>query len=224
MDIQLAVTKARKLNISVVQIVREEYEMIILNRIFESPFGQKLVFRGGTTLRLAYNSPRFSDDLDFAQLKPIKLKEFQVWSKETAKSNPYMKLAEALKKKFTLFALFKIKDPALPAIISIKVEISLREEMWEKEKDYLLMRLKSEITPLTVLVQAASLKRIQKEKTSITPLRIRDIFDLWFIGQQLNEPYQMNFSGFKVTEVKRELNRLLSLGSRRMIEQWLPKS
>lgn len=224
MDIQLAVAKARSLNISLVQIVREEYEMIILNRIFESPFGKKLVFRGGTALRLAYNSPRFSDDLDFAQLKPIKVREFQTWCKETAESNPYMKLAEALKKKFTLFALFKIKDPALSAIISIKVEISVRKEIWEKEKDYILMRLKSEVTPLTVLVQVASLKRIQKEKYSIAPLRIRDIFDLWFIGQQLNEPYQMDFVGFKAAEIKRELNRLLSVGSRRIIEQWLPES
>ena len=107
MDIQLAAAKARSLNISLVQIVREEYEMIILNRIFESPFGQKLIFRGGTALRLAYNSPRFSDDLDFSQLKPIKVKEFQTWCQETVESNPYMKLAEALKKKFTLFAFVK---------------------------------------------------------------------------------------------------------------------
>ena len=224
MDIQLAAAKARSLNISLVQIVREEYEMIILNRIFESPFGQKLIFRGGTALRLAYNSPRFSNCLDFSQLKPIKVKEFQTWCQETVESNPYMKLAEALKKKFTLFALFKIKDPVLPAIISIKVEISLREEVWEKEKDYLLMRLKSKVTPLTVLAQVASLKRIQKEKKSISPPRVRDIFDLWFIGQQLNEPYQMDFVGFKATEIKRELNRLLSLSSRRMIEQWLPEN
>ena len=224
MNKQLVENLQKSLGISQEQIVREEYEMIILSRIFESPFGKKLVFRGGTALRLTYNSPRFSDDLDFAQLKPIKVREFQAWCKETAESNPYMKLTEALKKKFTLFALFKIKDPTLPAIISIKVEISLREEMWEKEKDYILMRLKSGITPLTVLAQVASLKRIQKEKKSISPPRIRDIFDLWFIGQQLNESYQMNFSGFKATEVKRELNRLLSLGSRRIIEQWLPES
>lgn len=224
MDIQLAVAKSRSLNISVVQVVREEYEMIILNRIFESSFGQKLVFKGGTALRLAYNSPRFSDDLDFSQLKSINVKEFQAWCQETVESNPYMKLAEALKKKFTLFALFKIKDPSLPAIISIKVEISLRKEIWKKEKDYLLMRLKSKVTPLTVLAQVALLKRIQKEKKSISSPRIRDIFDLWFIGQQLNESYQMEFTGFKATEVKRELNRLLSVGSRKMIESWLPEN
>jgi len=48
---------------------------------------QKLVFKGGTALRLAYGSPRFSDDLDFSELKTIELKKFQKWCQETTKAN-----------------------------------------------------------------------------------------------------------------------------------------
>lgn len=223
MDKQLAIKKEQQLGISVIQIVREEYEIVLLSRIFDSTMGSKLVFRGGTTLRLAYGSPRFSDDLDFSQLEDIEAREFQDWCKLTAQFNPNLELVEALKKQFTLFALFKVKDPAIPAIISIKIEISRRLEKWEKDKDYTLMRLKSEITPLTVLAQVASLERIEKEKRSISPLRIRDIFDLWFIGKRLDKKYSMDFSGFEVKEVKRELNRLLTRGTRRLIESWLPK-
>ena len=65
MDKQLALEKQKILKIPLVQIIREEYEMVLLNSIFDSSFGSKLVFRGGTALRLAYSSPRFSDDLDF---------------------------------------------------------------------------------------------------------------------------------------------------------------
>lgn len=223
MDKQLAIKKEQQLGISVIQIVREEYEIVLLSRIFDSTMGSKLVFRGGTTLRLAYGSPRFSDDLDFSQLEDIEAREFQDWCKLTAQFNPNLELVEALKKQFTLFALFKVKDPAIPAIISIKIEISRRLEKWEKDKDYTLMRLKSEITPLTVLAQVASLERIEKEKRSISPLRIRDIFDLWFIDKRLDKKYSMDFSGFEVKEVKRELNRLLTRGTRRLIESWLPK-
>lgn len=223
MDKQLAVKKEQQLGISVIQIVREEYEIVLLSRIFDSSMGSKLVFRGGTALRLAYGSPRFSDDLDFSQLEDINVKEFQDWCKLSAQFNPNLELVEAIKKQFTLFALFKVKDPAIPAIISIKVEISRRLGNFEKEKDYTLMRLKSEVTPLTVLAQVASLKRIEKEKRSISPQRIRDIFDLWFIDQRLDNKYQMDFSGWGVKEVKRELNRLLTKGSRRLIGSWLPK-
>lgn len=223
MDKQLAVNKEQQLGISVIQIVREEYEIVLLSRIFDSSMGSKLVFRGGTALRLAYGSPRFSDDLDFSQLEDISVKEFQEWCKLTAQFNPNLELVEAINKQFTLFALFKVKDPAIPATISIKIEISKRPESFERDKDYTLARLNSEITPLTVLAQVASLKRIEKEKRSISPRRIRDIFDLWFIGQRFDNKYQMDFSGWDAKEVKRELNRLLTKGSRRLIGSWLPK-
>ena len=212
-----------KLGISIVQIVREEYEMVLLQSIFNSFMGQKLVFRGGTALRLAYGSPRFSDDLDFSELKTIELKKFQKWCQEMDKDNAYLKLAEAVKKKYTLFAIFKVIDPALSQTISIKLEISVRKQPWQKEKDYQLISLKSQVTPLTVLAQAASLEWIEKEKLSIQPPRVRDVFDLWFIAQKLNKNYQVNFGQFKPQEVKRELNRLLPLGSRRLIESWLIK-
>jgi len=39
MDKQLAIKKEQELGISTVQIVREEYELILLNRIFESVIG-----------------------------------------------------------------------------------------------------------------------------------------------------------------------------------------
>lgn len=223
MDKQLAIKKEQQLGISVIQIVREEYEMVLLNRIFDSSMGSRLVFRGGTALRLAYGSPRFSDDLDFSQLEDIEIGEFRDWCKLAVQFNPNLELAEALKKKFTLFALFKVKDPVIPAIISIKIEISQRLEKWEKDRDYILMRLRSEVTPLTVLAQVVSLERIEREKSSISPFRIRDIFDLWFIGQRLGKKYPMDFSGFKAKEVKRELYRLLTKGTRRLIEAWLPK-
>lgn len=223
MDVQLAWDKSRKLGISEVQIVREEYELLLLSRIFDNPIGKKLVFRGGTALRLAYGSQRFSEDLDFTQLEPIEVREFRKWCQDTAEDNPYLELGEALKKQFTLFALFKIKDPALKATISIKVEISVRGGMWKQGKDYKLMKLQSEVTPLTALAQVATPERIEKEKLSISPKRIRDIFDLWFLGQILKKDYEMDYSAFPKTEVKRELYKLLSLGARRLIEPWLLK-
>ena len=223
MDKQFALEKQKILKISLVQIIREEYEIILLNSIFDSNFGIKLVFRGGTALRLAYGSPRFSDDLDFSQTEKIKEKDFQTWCKKTARTTPNIELVEALKKYYTLYAKFRIKDPALPQTIGIKIEISIRKEKWEKSKDYILMNLKSEVTPITVLAQTASLERIQKEKQTISPPRIRDIFDLWFIGQSLKKPISLDFGKFKNNQIKRELYRLLPEGKQKLIKTWLSK-
>lgn len=223
MDLQLALEKEQQLGISRVQIVREEYEMVLLNKIFDGPLGSRLVLRGGTALRLAYGSPRFSEDLDFSQVSQITEQEFKDWGAATAQFNPNLELVEALKKYYTLFALFRLKDPTLPETISLKLEISTRDEKWEKDKDYLVKGLKSEVTPLTVLAQVASLARISQEKRRILPLRSRDVFDLWFIGQQIGKPWPMDFSRFEPKEIKRDLNRLLAKGARRLLEPWLPK-
>lgn len=223
MDKKLALEKQKTLRISLIQVVREEYEMVLLNSIFDSNFGSKLVFRGGTALRLAYGSPRFSDDLDFTQIEEIKEKDFREWCRKISQATPNLELIEALRKYYTLYAKFRVKDSVLTQTIGIKVEISVRKEKWEKGKNYTLMNLKSEVTPITVMAQVASLEWIKKEKLMISPPRIRDIFDLWFIGQTFKEPVKMDFGQFSASQVKRELHRFLPEGKQKLIETWLPK-
>ena len=223
MNKSLALEKQKVLGISLDQIVREEYEMVLLNSIFDSSLGSKLVFRGGTALRLAYGSPRFSDDLDFSQTDNIDETEFINWCENTSQKNPKLELIEAIKKHYTLYAKFRVIDEVLPRSIGIKVEISTRDDKFIKDKDYTLVNLASEVTPITSLAQVATLERIKKEKQSISPLRISDVFDLWFIGQMLRKPIEMDFSQFKLDQVKKDLHRLLPQGERKLIETWLPK-
>lgn len=65
----LAQRLAGDLRIGVTQVVREFREVLFLKDLMESPHGKNLVFKGGTALRPAYGSPRFSEDLDFAMLE-----------------------------------------------------------------------------------------------------------------------------------------------------------
>jgi predicted nucleotidyltransferase component of viral defense system len=46
-------------------ILREYLQYLILKAIYESKYGQHLVFLGGTSLRIIYGSQRFSEDIDF---------------------------------------------------------------------------------------------------------------------------------------------------------------
>jgi predicted nucleotidyltransferase component of viral defense system len=47
-------------------IVREYFQHVFLSELYKLPGGEKLLFKGGTALRFIYNSPRFSEDLDFS--------------------------------------------------------------------------------------------------------------------------------------------------------------
>lgn len=219
MNKQLAEQLSKRLKISTPQIVREEYELIVLNEIFSGSLADKLVFKGGTALRLAYDSPRFSDDLDFSLLKNVKTEDFINVCKEIATNNPNIELVEALKKFNTLFALFKVTDSSISQNFSIKIEVSTRKENLKKDKDYSLIVLKSSVSPVNLIANTFSLEKILSDKLSIEPKRIRDIFDIWFIKQNLGDKdTKMDFTNFNKNEVKRELNKLLPVSYRGLVE------
>ncbi len=50
-------------------ILKEYLQYKILSSIFNSPYAEKLVFLGGTALRIIYGNTRFSEDLDFDNFK-----------------------------------------------------------------------------------------------------------------------------------------------------------
>jgi predicted nucleotidyltransferase component of viral defense system len=57
-------------------ILREYLQYKILDIIFSSEFSNKLIFMGGTALRIIYGNSRFSEDLDFDNLGMAE-KEFE---------------------------------------------------------------------------------------------------------------------------------------------------
>lgn len=47
-------------------IIREYFQHLFLSELYKLPNAEKLLFKGGTVLRMIYGSPRFSEDLDFS--------------------------------------------------------------------------------------------------------------------------------------------------------------
>ena len=223
MDQRLAETFAQEHRIAIEHVVREEHEMLLLRGLCESRLGSQLVFKGGTALRLAYGSPRFSDDLDFSAIGSILTDEFIRLAETLGKMHPQMELAEALSKRFTLFALYKVRYTYLPYPFSIKIEISTRRESWKSKEDFRLRLLTSEFTNVTVLAQVATLERLWTDKTRAWTARKqpRDLYDLWFIGQKLKQEVEVDLSGLDQGLIRRELRKYLPYAHWKVIEQWL---
>ena len=57
-------------------ILKEHYQMYLLDLLFKSAWENALVFKGGTALKLAYGSARFSEDLDFSLLGEVDYSDF----------------------------------------------------------------------------------------------------------------------------------------------------
>lgn len=223
MDLVTAQTLSQKLQISIEHVAREEYEILLLKEIFESEYGSSLVFKGGTALRLAYNSPRFSEDLDFTLTKDFDRQKFIEFLKELEKKYPAVVGVEANEKYYTIFGLIRIKEDYLTHAFSIKIEVSKREEAWVKNRDYSDKVIRSEVTPLTVLAQVGSLERILLEKEDAIKNRraARDVFDYWYINQLLHKEVRPDFKGYDKKHAKAELHRLLARSFWRVIDSWL---
>jgi len=59
-------------------IVREYFQHTFLGELYKLPGAEKLLFKGGTALRVIYGSPRFSEDLDFSlfEIMPTQVRAF----------------------------------------------------------------------------------------------------------------------------------------------------
>jgi len=222
MDQNLAESLAARLKIAVEQVVREELELSLLKSLFESGIGKALVFKGGTALRLAFGSPRFSDDLDFSASSAIPEAAFREAAGEALKSVPEATLVEALAKRFTLFSLYRFDVPYIGRPFSIKIEVSTREESRRQAGVSELRLLSSEVTNLTVLARVATLEQALEDKKAAYAARRqpRDLFDLWFISQKLGLPFQADHTGIDPRVVRRELRKYLPRTHWSVIDQW----
>ena len=131
---------ARDLKIAPLNIIREHLEMETLYYLSQSKLSENLIFYGGTALRLAYNSFRFSEDLDFLFIKKLKdsKKELSQALKLVAANNPGVKVEEIFDKRQTLFGLLHIKHELLKHPIRIKIEICKKKNGVETENTLLI--------------------------------------------------------------------------------------
>lgn len=221
MNRENAIKLANKIGINFMSIVREEYEMLILEAIYASPMGDYLIFKGGTALRLAYDSPRFSEDLDFSTVKSFSCLMMKSVYENLIKSLPYLSLVDFREKYHTCFALFKIKEPFLPQAFSIKVEISKRKVGWKKNIDYQENILHSPTMPTKVFALTTTQEHIfQNKKLLLTERqKARDLFDLWYLSKLLKKEVDLSKTKLSSQKIKSELNSFLPIKYRRVYKE-----
>ena len=180
-----------ELNISKDQILREEAEMMFLNELADNKLGTQVVFYGGTALRLAYSSPRFSEDIDLITIKPVEFKNFKSFINQVVKNNSNWKVKDIKNKRKTMFALLLIKDEKLKHAFSLKIEIHKPAKRIKLITNLSLIKSQvSILEPLLLVPTLAELKRL-KEEAIMDRQKARDIFDLWYISQALKINFEL---------------------------------
>jgi predicted nucleotidyltransferase component of viral defense system len=176
---------SKKYQINESVVLREYLQLFFLNELYSEKTSEKIFFKGGTSLRLIYNSPRFSEDLDFTV--EIKEKEFDKFILALFKKIE-KKEAVTFKPKKTLVGktfLLKNNSPLFSNKIFVRLDFSFREKVIDPQKsiintDYPVL--------FTSYIYHLSKKEILAEKIRALLTRKktkgRDFYDIWYLLNQ----------------------------------------
>ncbi|MBI2995540.1 MAG: nucleotidyl transferase AbiEii/AbiGii toxin family protein [Candidatus Melainabacteria bacterium] len=204
---------SKDIGIAALNIIREHIEVEILESLSKSKLSERIIFYGGTAIRLVYNGPRFSEDLDFIFKHQGKkdAKELESVLKTVSKNNEGVSIEEVHEKRNTLFGLIHVSNQILKHPIRIKIEIS--KKLHKQESGYLIIN--SPCSILNPIIKTSSLKNLIQNKLLAIKNRNepRDWFDLWFLAKKNNTVDKPKiFFPFNKKEFENELKRWLPKG------------
>lgn len=210
-----------EIGISIDKIIREEVEMIFLEKLADDTFSSKVIFYGGTALRLAYDSPRYSEDIDLILKEPARFAEFEKFINKVVKENKDWKLSDIKNKRNTWFALINVYDEKLKHNFSLKIEIHKPKKKLKLKTELLL--IKSPVSILSPLLLVPTLDELERLKIAaiLDRKKARDIFDLWYIAKLKRKNFVFNYKvpPYTKRQFKNELQVFLPKKYYKIIEQ-----
>jgi len=158
---------------------REYYQHLFLSYFYQQPLTDQIYFKGGTALRVVYNSPRFSEDLDFSSsLMNIHSLEGIIVDTlaEIARENIEVDIAESKTTSGGYLAIIAFEGGDMP--VSVKLEISLREG----EKRGEAVTIVSHFIPAYIIISLAREQLIEEKiQALLSRQKARDFYDLYFL-------------------------------------------
>ncbi len=187
-------------------VFREYLQILFLNYLYREKESDKVYFKGGTCLHLLYNSPRFSEDLDFSCLlsKKIAEKLIKKVTENIKKENPGIELIFVYSGKKSLRYKLKYQGKEFKYPLTIRIDFSFEN-----------LILKPSISnietgfPIASFSLILSLKQeeilIEKIRAFLTRDKGRDVFDLWYLFSKKNS-FEKKFLDKKLKQVGLKFN------------------
>lgn len=215
---QVLQSMAVKYQTTELNLRREYFQHLFLSNFYQQSKTDQIYFKGGTALRLIFNSPRFSEDLDFSSgVQEIATIEEAILNTLTAisRENIDVDLSEATVTSGGYLALIAFQEG--DELVNIQLELSLREgEKWGEA-----VLIASEFMPAFLIV-ALEKDLLIKEKIQalLSRRKPRDFFDLYFILRANLLPPEEKRILANVADVLAGIN----LNFEKELKEFLPRS
>lgn len=178
---------ATKLQTNEPNVAREYCQHLFLSYFYKKPKSDKILFKGGTALRIIFKSPRFSEDLDFSAIDEgaITISEINELINSTLEDIKregikYEKILNPGTQGETTggyFAVIKMK--MLEFDSEIRLQISFRSP--DKAVSNTTLIQNEFVAPYVIIYLTESMLVSEKIQAMLGRKKPRDFFDLYFI-------------------------------------------
>ncbi len=187
-------------------VAREYFQHLFLSELYKLPDSEKLLFKGGTALRIIYGSPRFSEDLDFSlfgvsshEVKSFVEGLFIKTLAEIEKMGIHITLGEfgATSGGYLGLATFQMFDHQS---IGVEINISTRSDVVVKGE---VDSIANNFVPAYTIIHLPQRELIEEKIFGALPERKkpRDFYDLYFMMRKgmISNEQKKKLSGAKDT-------------------------
>lgn len=170
-----------------IHVYREYCQHVVLSVVYRHELGRHLLFKGGTALRFAYQSPRYSEDLDFSLFdlsrRHIEDVLLELSGSMTAQNLP-CNIEEA--KETSGGYLANITIGLYGEAVHISIQASQRKKNGRKPD---LQLISSEFIPPYTLYLLPKQELVEEKiQAALTRAKPRDFFDVYYLLRRRDIP------------------------------------
>ena len=205
-------------------IAREYCQHLFLSYLYKKNNSDKMLFKGGTALRIVFNSPRFSEDLDFSS-NNLSVLDINVLIDSTLndlknEGIQYEKRVNPGTQGETSGGYFAIISLRLLDFDSeIRIQVSFRNDKLLQSNSTLIQS--DFLPPYTIIYLTEKILVKEKIQALIERAKPRDFFDLYFI---LRNQKLVKFIPKDILNLKSRIYSILKNGWENELKVFLPIS
>lgn len=205
-------------------IFREYLQLVFLSYLYQEKGANKIFFKGGTALRLLFNSPRFSEDLDFSTdytdgeitklIKKIEKKVNRELPNLTIK--PLHKGKEGIRFRITY------RHDGFKYPFSIRLDFHRQEYITNTQVSTLTTQFPIMIFPQIFHLTGEGIL-IEKFEALNSRNKGRDMFDVWFLlsrgihVEMVKDKIIKNIENFPLSLLEKDLGTFLPKSQKQII-------
>lgn len=181
MDVRTLQSFADKFGIDRVSVLREYLQVVFVNELYALAGSEKLIFKGGTSLRLMYGSNRFSEDLDFtAEMDEKNIRQVSDAAIVEMDKIVFGVKIEDVESRAGISRRIIFKPDFISQNLVIKLDFSMRELVVRPKRGVIQTQLPVVSSRLVTYLDEVEVLS-EKVRAVMNRAKGRDIYDMWFL-------------------------------------------